>query len=227
MDERIHQALDGELPRAALTPAELAELAAAEESLGRSLARVRAEAAPDLTAGVMARIAAPAAGEPVRQNAFRRLWDSVWRPRPVSFELRPAWALAAAALAGLLLWRPLAVVPADPGDSPRVVTQADAQPVLRAAQPGVVLVQFRLDAPGAEAVHLAGDFTDWQPAHALNPAVEGVWTITIEVPAGVHEYAFLVDGEEWVLDPLAPRVDDGFGGSNSRLDVVMTSPRGT
>jgi hypothetical protein len=36
----------------------------------------------------------------------------------------------------------------------------------------------------------------------------------------VYNYGFLVNGEQWTLDPLAPRITDGFGGANSRLAVL-------
>jgi hypothetical protein len=36
---------------------------------------------------------------------------------------------------------------------------------------------------------------------------------------GVHDYAFVVDGERWVADPNAPQVDDSFGGTNSRISL--------
>lgn len=40
---------------------------------------------------------------------------------------------------------------------------------------------------------------------------------------GVHDYAFRVDGEHWIIDPAAPRVADGFGGYNSQLSIILTS----
>ena len=81
-------------------------------------------------------------------------------------------------------------------------------------------VHFRLDAPGASSVQLAGDFTEWQPTHELHEVSPGVWAAVVPVRAGVHDYAFVVDGEQWRPDPLAMQVDDGFGGTNSRLSVL-------
>ena len=37
----------------------------------------------------------------------------------------------------------------------------------------------------------------------------------LALPAGQHQYAFVVDGARWVVDPGAPAVDDGFGRRNS------------
>ena len=52
------------------------------------------------------------------------------------------------------------------------------------------------------------------------PADESVFVRGL--PAGQHEYMFVVDGERWVPDPLAGRyVDDGFGeGQQNSLLIV-------
>ncbi|MEX0912764.1 MAG: glycogen-binding domain-containing protein, partial [Gemmatimonadota bacterium] len=80
-----------------------------------------------------------------------------------------------------------------------------------------IYVQFRLDAPGAQRVELAGSFTDWAPAHQLHETGAGVWTVVVPLEPGVHDYTFVIDGERWIVDPNAPSVEDDFGGSNSRL----------
>ena len=84
-----------------------------------------------------------------------------------------------------------------------------------------VFVQFRLDAPQASVVRLAGSFTGWKPTYTLQQVTSGVWSILIPLEPGVHDYAFVVDGAQWVADPAAPTVDDGFGGMNSRLSVLL------
>lgn len=88
-------------------------------------------------------------------------------------------------------------------------------------------VQFVLVAPDAHSVAVVGDFNDW----GLNDGAliatnhEGVWSVTAPVPAGVHRYAFLVNGKQWVADPSAPRAsDDDFGMPSSAL-VVEDSTR--
>ena len=48
----------------------------------------------------------------------------------------------------------------------------------------------------------------------------GVWSVSAPVPAGVHRYAFLVNGKQWVADPTAPRAaGDDFGQPSSALVV--------
>lgn len=221
MNERIHKVLDGELSRDALTPAERTLLVSYEAALATAERTVQRHVAPDLTAGVMARIAALEASRvalasavspsgtdrPAFAGRLSRAFDWLWTPRPVA--LRPAWALGAAVLAiALFAALPEANAPTQPG----AATSALA--------PTEIYVHFRLDAPDASSVHLAGDFTSWEPSYELHESQPGVWTVVVPLQAGVHDYAFVIDGERWTPDPLATRVDDGFGGENSRLSLL-------
>lgn len=95
--------------------------------------------------------------------------------------------------------------------------------VARAPRPAaqLVTVRFVLVAPEARAVSLAGTFNQWD-AHAtplVRTGANGTWTATLTLPAGQHQYAFVVDGVRWVPDPGAPGVDDGFGRRNSVLTL--------
>jgi hypothetical protein len=51
----------------------------------------------------------------------------------------------------------------------------------------------------------------------VRTGASGIWAATLILPAGQHQYAFVVDGARWVADPSAPAVDDGFGRQNSVL----------
>ena len=84
-----------------------------------------------------------------------------------------------------------------------------------------VTVRFVLFAPDAQQVALAGTFNQWDTAATplLRTGTPGVWAATLTLPAGQHEYAFVVDGARWVADPAAPAVDDGFGRRNSVLSL--------
>jgi 1,4-alpha-glucan branching enzyme len=128
----------------------------------------------------------------------------------VAFAWRPAYAFSAAAVVLALIL------------GPARVPLPDAATV---AVPAEVLVQFRLDAPQAQVVTLAGDFTGWQQAHPLKRSEPGVWTVVVPLEPGVHDYAFIVDGERWMPDPMAPAVSDGFGGLNSRISVLAPDSR--
>jgi hypothetical protein len=83
-------------------------------------------------------------------------------------------------------------------------------------------VQFVLVAPSAHSVAVVGDFNDWGLNDSALVATnhQGVWSVTAPVPAGVHRYAFVVNGKEWVADPSAPRsAGDDFGLPSSALVV--------
>jgi hypothetical protein len=59
---------------------------------------------------------------------------------------------------------------------------------------------FRLKAPSAKKVNLAGDFNDWNPG-SLSMKREGeYWTFPVYLTPGKHRYKFIVDGE-WIIDP--------------------------
>ena len=51
---------------------------------------------------------------------------------------------------------------------------------------------------------------------------DGIWHGAVVLPAGPHEYMFVVDGERWVPDPLAGRyVDDGFGAGRENSLLIV------
>ena len=86
---------------------------------------------------------------------------------------------------------------------------------------GTVTVRFVLNAPDAQSVQLAGDFTSWSPeGYALKKiGAEGTWEITVPLKKGrIYVYNFVINGTTWIADPKVPAmVDDGFGGSSSLL----------
>jgi 1,4-alpha-glucan branching enzyme len=70
-------------------------------------------------------------------------------------------------------------------------------------------------------VSVAGTFNQWDPRATplVRAGANGMWTATLKLPAGQHQYAFVVDGVRWVPDPAAPAVDDGYGRRNSVLTL--------
>jgi chromosome partitioning protein len=83
------------------------------------------------------------------------------------------------------------------------------------AKPKTQKVTFSYEAPAAQSVVLAGDFTGWQQAPLdLRKDKSGVWRRTISLPLGRYEYRLLVDGN-WQDDPSCPeRQPNQFGGHN-------------
>ena len=62
-------------------------------------------------------------------------------------------------------------------------------------------VSFKLEAPEAKEVFLAGTFNDWdEGVRPLKKDAKGIWRTRISLEPGVYEYRFFVDGE-WVDDP--------------------------
>lgn len=91
----------------------------------------------------------------------------------------------------------------------------------------VYMVRFVLADANAHTVSLVGDFNDWaKHATPLTPVKPGVWTAQVALPAGRHEYAFVVDGQRWVADPAAVRVADDFDTPSSVVTVGPESAGG-
>jgi 1,4-alpha-glucan branching enzyme len=90
------------------------------------------------------------------------------------------------------------------------------------ARPRAKPVSFRLEAPEATAVAIAGDFNSWDPsAHLLSRSGEGLWQVTVRLSPGIYQYKFLVDGAEWREDASNPnRVPNAYGTFNSVCEVV-------
>lgn len=191
MDSRLQAYLDGDLALDQL-PSELRRTAEAWE---RALEDIRATAPAGAPAGLDGRIRAA-----VGARRPRSAWlDWLIRPRPVP--VSPIAALAAAL--ALLLALPLGLTISSSG------------------QQAEIYVQFVVDAPMAETVHVVGDFNDWQPTVALeDPDGDGVWSSRIPLRPGVHQYMFVIDGADWITDPNATSYqDDGFGQRNAVIAV--------
>jgi len=201
IDLRLHEALDGERGPGEL-PADLGEAYARLISAAQLLA---ATPPASVAARVMAAIRQPPV--PVQtEGPMRRLVRWLARPRAVTVRLRPAWTLAlAVGLAAILSLPFVAGFGRTPG-----------------AAEGVA--NFVGHFPGARSVEVVGSFNNWSRGtlHLSDHDHDGVWRGGTVLPAGQHEYMFVVDGERWVPDPLAGRyVDDGFGaGQQNSLLIV-------
>jgi hypothetical protein len=144
----------------------------------------------------------------VRRLAAKRRRTRGWLGIAAHVTHHPAWAAAVAA--GVVAVTTLGIM--------RVRPRAERTASTMSAAP----VQFVLVAPAATSVAVVGDFNDWGLGDSALVATnhEGVWSVTAPVPAGVHRYAFVVNGKEWVADPSAPRsASDDFGMPSSALVV--------
>ena len=187
-----------------------------------NLEMVVAEAAqlPRMTpsAKFLSQLKAKVASPPVR------LWDRVRMAitMPHTLEWNLAGAMAAAcvavvAMAGVLRMMPERIVEVPVGQAPVQTITSPANPEPK------VFVRLVLLQPGAQSVSVAGDFNGWNPGQTkLERSEGGVWTATIPLKPGRYQYMFVIDGKQWIADPLAGEASgDGFGSENAVLDVSI------
>lgn len=80
-------------------------------------------------------------------------------------------------------------------------------------------VPFMIDAKDANAVYVAGTFNGWDPGKNPLRKKDGVYTTTLLVPRGTHEYKFIVD-DIWCPDPeCRDWVPNDMGSLNSVITV--------
>jgi hypothetical protein len=149
-----------------------------------------------------------------------------WLTDARSLRLSPVAGVALAAglvgigvLVGLDLGSPRSVVVADSG-SKGILDPIHERDSVRDG------VKFVLVAPQAARVSLVGDFNGWDPAATPmeRTPTGGTWSVVVPLSAGRHEYAFVVDGKQWLPDPSAPLAPvDGLGAPNSVVLVGGSS----
>jgi hypothetical protein len=81
-------------------------------------------------------------------------------------------------------------------------------------------IEFKLKAPHAQSVFIAGDFNGWLvDKDKMNKGKDGIWRKKLSLPHGKHEYQFVVDGSWWT-DPENPsRTWNAFGTQNSVKEI--------
>ncbi|HOI96293.1 MAG TPA: isoamylase early set domain-containing protein [Syntrophobacter fumaroxidans] len=81
-------------------------------------------------------------------------------------------------------------------------------------------VRFILIAPGAGSVCVAGSFNGWSRQSHCMRREGSTWAVSLRLPPGRYEYAFVLDGKTWQADPGATLSEEsGFGRKNSILIV--------
>lgn len=166
------------------------------------------------TAGVLAKLDAKPKG------FLDRLAELFTVPRTLEWNLTGALATACVVL--VAVWALIQVRPERIVEVP--VAGTPAQTVsLGNGQETKVYVRLVLLQPEAHSVSVAGDFNGWNPGQTKMERSEGgLWTATIALKPGRYQYMFVVDGKQWIADPLAvDGAGDGFGSQNAVLDVSI------
>jgi hypothetical protein len=140
-----------------------------------------------------------------------------WRTQRV-FRLSPLAGLATAAGIGAII----AAGSIEMGSRISARSQG-ASPLRQAtsARDTVQLVRFVFVDSGAASVALVGDFNQWTrgTTELERSGAPGVWAVSVALTPGRHEYAFIVNGSQWVADPLAVKSSDDFGTESSVIRV--------
>lgn len=110
---------------------------------------------------------------------------------------------------------------AAPSIAPSLVHSVDAPAETR--EP-LVPTQFVLDArdiPSARTVSLVGDFNDWNVQRTPLTQESGAWVASLPLPPGRHVYAFVVNGDQWIADPRAPKATDSDFGRPGSVIIIQ------
>jgi len=80
--------------------------------------------------------------------------------------------------------------------------------------------EFKLYAPNAKKVYLAGSFNSWESKSlSAKKDSKGNWAIKVSLKPGKYEYKFFVDGS-WQNDPrCSASICNSFGSQNNLIEV--------
>ena len=81
-------------------------------------------------------------------------------------------------------------------------------------------VTFTFEDGSATSVAVVGEFNDWdKDKHPLTKEGD-LWKLDLELAKGRHEYKFVVNNTDWVVDPKCDEsVEDKYGGRSSIVEV--------
>jgi 1,4-alpha-glucan branching enzyme len=80
--------------------------------------------------------------------------------------------------------------------------------------------EFTLENASATKVSIVGTFNDWnKDTHPLS-LENGIWKARINLKPGKHEYQFVINDTDWIVDPKRDNsVENKYDGKNSIIEV--------
>ena len=99
--------------------------------------------------------------------------------------------------------------------------QKKAPPAEKVKHGNARKVRFKVKARPNCVVYIAGTFNQWNPVvNQMEPDGDGCYIADLVLPAGRHEYKFLIDGV-WHLDSACPRcIPNAFGSQNHVVEIL-------
>jgi 1,4-alpha-glucan branching enzyme len=80
--------------------------------------------------------------------------------------------------------------------------------------------EFVYENAAASKVSIVGNFNDWNKDANPLKNENGVWKTTISLKPGKHEYQFVVNDTDWIVDPKQEvSVKNKYEGMNSVIEV--------
>lgn len=173
----------------------------------------------------------PAPAEQVARVTRAVLAEAMHAPARQAGGLRPRWWWGAAAAAVLVAvvarpWRP--DLRRHEADSAFALGAVNRLPSGRTSEERGGTVRFEFTLPnGVRQVALVGDFNGWdeRATPMVQQQANGTWSARVPLEPGRHDYAFVVDGARWLVDPLAPQAPDGGYGPTNTVVVHAEAPR--
>lgn len=81
-------------------------------------------------------------------------------------------------------------------------------------------VDFELEDAEATKVSLVGTFNDWKKNANPMKKEDGIWKCTVKLKPGKHEYQFVINDTDWIVDPKSDNnVNNKYEGKNSIIEV--------
>lgn len=153
-----------------------------------------------------------------------------WLERRWTISITPLGGFAAAAAIGAIMV--LSARVASRAAGPEIASSTVSTPIIPILNAPLdvdkIIVQRQLTilVPSATTVAVVGDFNDWDATRGVMQRLtaDGLWSVTVPLHVGRHEYQFVVDDTLRIPDPTMPQAKSDFGASNSVITVGPRNP---